>query len=354
MDKNRYKCKNISFEEKVGQGIFPSKEEFSFVYFQNFTREEICQYFGFSESTFKKLRRFFNLPDKKHIIRDSESYKQRQKTLEETLNHRYGPPGSTTRAEFYASNRTKAQNTCLKKYGISESASLESTKRKRRETCLEKYGVPNAMQSEYFRQKASETDLLTYGCKHHIASAEVREKIKRTMLERYGTTCVTSLPAVSAKRVATNRKKYGVDHVLQSPEVRAKGCQTMYQNGPCSVRSSRQQCYIASLFNGELNVPFGVFYADCFLRNENLIIEYNGSGHDLSVRLGRETPENFALKEEKRCNYFISQGFNMFVLQSSTDRLPPEEVLLRCLSEAREHFLAGEHLYKIDLDTFIP
>lgn len=351
MIQEEYKRRDLSLEEKVSQGIFPSKEEFSTLYFQNLTRAQICAHFGFSVSTFKKLRRLFNLPAKTHVIQDHDSYVERSVTAERTIHDRYGAKGSDTYAAFIAERRAKQQQTCLERYGVPDPSVLPELQAARAATMVERYGVDNPMKSAEIRAKASATDLERYGVPHHIVAAEVRAKSETTLLTKYGTTAVTAVPEIQAKIRATNQERYGVDCVLQNPDIKQKAYQTMWQNGSNAVLASTQQHYITNLYGGICNYLLDYYHIDCFLIEENIAVEYDGSGHDLSVRLGRETPEHFEAKERARYTYLRNRGIPVLVLKSKTDRLPPDDILLDCLQNAKQQFLNQVLYYEIDLDN---
>jgi very-short-patch-repair endonuclease len=144
-------------------------------------------------------------------------------------------------------------------------------------------------------------------------SREIKEKILQTNLERYG--CKT--PA-------------------QLPEVRAKITQTLYANS--SQKASKQQRYINNLYQGILNFPVKYYCADVFLSNDNLIVEYDGSGHMLNVTMGRETIEEYNHKEIVRYNVLKNEGYKQMKIISKTDKLPQDSTLLQMLSEAKQYF----------------
>ena len=125
----------------------------------------------------------------------------------------------------------------------------------------------------------------------------------------------------------------------------------MLNNGIQAVLSSSQQIYINNLYNGELNYLFEYYHVDSYLMKDNVIVEYSGSGYDLSVRIGRETREKFEGREKARRNYFINRKIPVLKLVSKTDKLPDDEKLLEILSKAKELFSQGVLYYCVDLDT---
>lgn len=266
---------------------------------------------------------------------------------------RYGTPGSEQRKAFYAKNRAKIRATNLKRYGVANSAQVPHVIEQRKQTCLSRYGVDNPMKNQAIQEKVMQTDLARYGTAHHITAAAVIAKATQTKIRKYGSTNVFVDPAIVAKRRSTNLARYGVEHVLQSQEIRAKGYQTMSDNGVSAVLASKQQRHLAALYHGNLNHLIGYYHVDCYLEQENIAVEYNGSGHDLSVRLKRETIERFMQKEHARYAYFANHNIPVLVLVSKTDRLPSDNILLQCLQDSIRQFREGKKYIEINLDSLI-
>lgn len=117
--------------------------------------EEIPE--GFIEGSLQKFR---SEEDNKAII------EKRNKTRFE----RYGNKGYT--------NREKAKNTCLEKYGTEYPAQCEDIKNKEKNYFIEKYGVDNPWKVAVVKEK-------------------IRDKSKQTMQERYGVDYACLLPQCS-------------------------------------------------------------------------------------------------------------------------------------------------------------
>lgn len=143
-------------------------------------------------------------------------------------------------------------------------------------------------------------------------------------------------------------ERYGVYHHLQSPEILAKQKETFYKNGTCIT--SKQQEYIFNLYKSTnedvaLNFPISYCNADICFSKEKLEIEYDGSGHDLNVRLGNMTQEEFNQKEIIRNSVIKHEGYKQMRIISSKDKLPSDTILFQMLSDARTYFSTTQHTW---------
>ena len=96
---------------------------------------------------------------------------------------------------------------------------------------------------------------------------------------------------------------------------------------------------MCDLYSGILNYPISYYNADIYLSNDNFVIEYDGGGHDLNVRLGHLTQNEFNQKEIIRDNIIKRNGYKQMKIISSTDKLPSDDVLLKMLSDTRQYFI---------------
>ncbi len=189
-------------------------------------------------------------------------------------------------------------------------------------------------------QKIVDLSMERYGTKCTLNLPEVHQKMVHNNLLKYGTTHSVT-PESYAKRGETMKKRYGCEYSLQSPEIRAKANQTMYELGNCEVFSSKQQEYLCTLLNGISNFPVGHYHIDCFLKEQNIGIEYSGRGHDLSVRLGDLTEKEFQAREKARHTYFLNHNIPIIEFVSHTDKLPPDDEIIRYVNESIEKFSQG-------------
>lgn len=161
-------------------------------------------------------------------------------------------------------------------------------------------------------------------------------KHKEVMLEKYGYEGVMQVPEIKEKILYTNLERYGCKSPLQLPNIRDKITQTFYINS--SQKSSKQQRYINNLYHGILNFPIKFYCADIYLPYDNIVIEFDGSGHNLSVLLGRETIDEYQQKEIARYYTIKNEGYNQVKIISTNDKLPTDYVLLQMLTQAKEYF----------------
>lgn len=152
-----------------------------------------------------------------------------------------------------------------------------------------------------------------YGVDNYSSTLECRKKVRNTCLEYYG-----------------------VDNCAKSIKVREKINETLCKNG--TQKTSKQQLYLCSIYGGELNYPISHYATDICFPKEKLIIEYDGGGHDLSVRLGKITQEEFNQKEIIRNSVLKKEGYKQMRIISSKDLLPQDSILLQMLSDARNYF----------------
>lgn len=106
----------------------------------------------------------------------------------------------------------------------------------------------------------------------------------------------------------TSTLKYGVDNPMKVEEIQLK-CENSkklknFENNKFHSASgfvngipvSKGQYNLKELFpEFELNFHYKKYYLD--LKNDNIVIEYDGKGHDLEVRLNKTSLEDFLLKE---------------------------------------------------------
>lgn len=163
-----------------------------------------------------------------------------------------------------------------------------------------------------------------------------QKKKEEVFMMKYGVKSPLQLECVRKRKIQSYINHYGVDNPNKSPEVRKKTAQTLYINS--SQKASKQQRYINNLYHGVLNFPIKYYNADIYLPDNNLIVEYDGSGHMLNVNMGRETMEEYIQKEIVRYNIVKREGYKQMKIISGNDNLPTDTILLQMLSEAKQYF----------------
>lgn len=241
-----------------------------------------------------------------------------------------------------------------------------------KEFFLEKYGVENPMQVPEIKQKSINTTIQNNGG-IGMQSKKIQQKIRKTLLKEYNVTNPSQIPEVKIKKEQTclknwgvkspaqskeiqektkqnNFKKYGYYFTLQVPKFRneAKAAKTLYQNG--NGPSSKQQKYLCNLLKGKLNYPIDKCRLDIAFLNEMIYIEYDGSGHDLSVKYGTSIKE-FKKREIKRKTFLENKGWKLIRIISSKDLLPRDEDIINLINECKNYLLNSNHTWiEISID----
>lgn len=203
-------------------------------------------------------------------------------------------------------------------------------KKKVLENTFSKYGVTSTLKLPEIRQKAIDSNMRKYGVEFPLLSEDIRKMASDTMTLRYGH-----------------------PYTLQNEKLREKCNKTMFDNGNGQVYTSKQQKYLCELYDGILNFPIGKYSADIFIESISMCIEYNGSGHALSVKMGKETIEHFEMKENERDAFIINSGYKILKLVSTTDILPNESKLLEIKDECISKMMTNNYsICEYNIDTF--
>lgn len=243
--------------------------------------------------------------------------------------------------------KKRYEDNMIHKYGVKYPAMLESVKEKYNDTMIKKYGENY---KEFFYEKLKQTVIEKYGVDNVMKNEDVLNKKNNTMLKRYGVISPLQNELIAYKTKQTNLERYGVDNPLKNENVKKKIANSLHSNGTGAV--SKQQVYIASVYNGLLNYPISYYLADIYLPEENIIVEYDGSGHDVSVKYGTLTQEEFTKKEIKRSCTLKYYGYKTMRIISLKDNLPSDEILLEMLRYTKKYFNDTNHTWiNYDIDT---
>ena len=219
-----------------------------------------------------------------------------------------------------------------------------------KEVSLLRYGVDNYAKTKECHEKMELTMMKLYGVKNPLQSLEIKEKSKQTCRKRYGLEYALQSEEVKEKKRNTFLERYGVDVPAKNSEIRRKMSEAMYKNG--SQKTSKQQIYLHNLYGGELNYPIEYYDIDICLLDEKIVIEYDGSGHNLNVKLGKITEEEFNQREIVRYNIIKRKGYKQMRIISLHDKLPSDKILLQILSIAKEYFHTTHHNWiNFDIDN---
>lgn len=128
-----------------------------------------------------------------------------------------------------------------------------------------------------------------------------------------------------------------------------KARKTMYENGTqmCSI----QQKYIHSLVGGELNYPVNSSSLDIAFPDKMIYIEYDGSGHDLSVKLKTISQSGFNEKEKRRRYALYNRGWKEIKIISKNDKLPILENIIKEMIKYGKTILESHSWIVFDIDN---
>jgi very-short-patch-repair endonuclease len=289
------------------------------------------------ETEMIKTYKNYILQNEKEMIHKDSCVKCKHKKARESNMIKYG----VEHTAFLSSTNEKRMKTNLERYGSKSPMGnidiLEKAKNKSRE----KFGKDYYMQTKEYKERVINTNLNKYGTEYTFQSEEIKEKIKQSNLEKYGYENPSQSPIIKEKVKNTHLKRYGVEIFSQDPEKQRKSLikakVTMYKNQ--TAPSSMQQRYLCNVVGGELNYPVGICSLDIAFPNEKIYLEYDGSGHELSVKFGTVTKKEIKEKEINRFYFLRKNGWRSIRIISKKDLLPSEEKII-------EMFKLGKKLLK--------
>lgn len=178
--------------------------------------------------------------------------------------------------------------------------------------------------------KIKEVHLLKYGVDSPMKVQSIRDKMQKSIKEKYGVDNIAFLPSTLTKRKSTLMKRYGVENPMQSDIIKQRHhINQMYHDNVGCIASIPQTQY-AKIFGGKINIPIGNYFADILLR-DNIIVEFDGSGHDMRVRMGYISKEDFNQKEHVREKYFTERGYKIIRLKTKRDIVYAPDVAINIL-----------------------
>ena len=231
--------------------------------------------------------------------------------------------------------KEKSKQTWQKNYGegIINPFQAESVKEKSKQTMLNNHGVENSMQNEEIRNKAKATCQEKYGGNSAMCSEEIQNKAKITCLQHFGVNNPFQSEEVKEKIKVVNLKRYGAENPMQNEEIKNKALDSFQFNG--TGPSSRAQRYINNILNGTLNKRICGLLVDIYMEKENIVIEYDGSGHFLNdIINGNAFPtKDSLLREKEREDSIVNKGYKVIRFIATKDRIPSDEVILNLIEE---------------------
>lgn len=185
-----------------------------------------------------------------------------------------------------------------------------------------------------------------------ISCRQVKTEI--TNLKKYGHKCSLRNEEVLQKSKDTNLKNLGVEYPFQSKSIINKTMESQikkYGKLGRACNTSSQQIYLNKLFGGKLNHQILPYCVDSFFEKENIILEYDGGGHNLSVKLGKCSKKEFENKELIRMNFLKDLDYKQFHIVSKKDKLPNDYELFNIKNTAFNFLLNKGVYYSYNLET---
>lgn len=233
-------------------------------------------------------------------------------------------------------------------YGKESTNQVEKIRKKQIETNKKKYGGENVMASEKIRKKVVQTNLERYGSKAPAQNDDIKAKISVTNHKKYGGISPTLNEEVRNKQKSSMKKKYGVEYGMQNKNIMGKARKSLYGNG--TVPTSNQQRYIHSLVGGELNYPFKNYSLDIGFPNKRLYVECDFGGHNLQVKFGNKSEEQFQKDERKRYYSLYRAGWKAIRIITQTDKVPSPEKVSEMMEYAKRYLDSGHSWIHFELD----
>lgn len=177
--------------------------------------------------------------------------------------------------------------------------------------------------------KMEECNREKYGYGFPFESSEIQDKVKNTFMDKYGVNAIGSSKEIQDKIQNTIYKKYNVKNVMSCDYIYKKQREAMlnkYGKERICVNTSKQQIKICEILNAEINYSYDRYVLDGYIEKDKIAIEYDGTGHDLQIRMGKITKEDFEIKETTRENKIL-QNLKLLRIISHSDKLPNDEQL---------------------------
>jgi hypothetical protein len=272
--------------------------------------------------------------------------KEVREKIDKSIRERYGVDNAFQVEEF----KNKARQTSLERYGKEWYVQTDEFRQRYIDICQAMYGVDNLFQAEEIKSRSAQTCLDKYGVDNYAKTEESKERFKQFCIENYGVENPFQHEYFKEKSRQTCLDKYGVPYAMQNEVIKRTAMETMSRNG--NVNTSKQQLYLHNLLGGEINKSEGRYSLDIAFPDEKIYVEYDGGGHNIVVKFGYLTEEEFHRKEMDRYFYLKRRGWKMIKITSPIDYLPSDEILLDEVNKAKEWFTvegSGHSHYNIDI-----
>ena len=242
----------------------------------------------------------------------------------------------------------KQRDVIKAKYGVENISMLKETQEKIKTNNLLKYGVESTSQLESVKQKTKINNIKKYGVEYPMQTKEFQERLEKTSLEKYGTKRPTQNKEIKNKVKNTLLERYGVTNPILCPGVLENVLISKYNSN--SQTSSKQQNKLHEIIGGELNYPFKRYYIDIAFVEQKIAVEYNGGGHNLSVKLGNLTQEEFDRNERFRDKQLFEDGWRIIKFISIKNKILQDKDILDIFNYSLSLIDNGYHKIEIDMD----
>ena len=292
-----------------------------------------------------------DLPENSNVIVEVQCDYENCRCTENIHYSKYTKNVKQNNGMFYCKNcwLERFPQIIFDKYGVYNVSQLDSIKEKKCQTMLQHYGVKYSFQSPELVERIKQFYMDNYGTRNVAELDFVKEKRKKTNLEKYGCENPNQSKEVIERRKKTNLQRYGVEYQSQNPLVRKKVAETLSANN--TVSTSSQQKYIHKLYGGELNGVVSHYNCDIVFREDKVILEYDGGGHLLGVKLGKESYEDSMKKQMIRDLQIKREGYRIIRIISRKDLLPSDSILLSMLQYAKDFFSLNPERTWISFDV---
>lgn len=229
-----------------------------------------------------------------------EHYSNRIKARETCL-QRYGVT-SPLKSEIF---KQKSKETCLQKYGVEYTGQIPEKIEKTHKACLEKYGVDSVFKVQKFRNQSLDTCIKKYASNEDDINSIVnigqlkyiKDKIKNTCLEKYGV----------ENPMQTQYYKNLISSILSSNEIQEKIYNTKLLNNSFNISYQEDVCFELLKYKysdciRQYKSELYPFNCDFYIPSLDLYIEYNGSHyhhyHPFDINDDNDINELNRLKEK--------------------------------------------------------
>lgn len=272
-----------------------------------------------------------------------------------------------------ACGRLKISDVCEIKYGNKYPVQLDFVKEKMKKTSIERYGVDHPRKNKEIDDKIKNTMIERYGAAGPTHDKSVREKIKKSLMDKYGYDHPSRVPEIAERRkntfiekygvdnpfkaidfkeksIRTCREKYGTDWAMQSKIVQAKVRDSMFSNGTAPISEGQRK--LRDIIGGILNYPIGHCSVD-ILWFDGIIVEYDGSGHDMRVTMHQMTTEEFEKKEHEREFFLVYDcGLKIIRIINPKDKdIFYDDYIAPIFKQCVERINEGYDVVKYDVKT---